>query len=296
MEHNNKSSSEEPSIRDLINRQFEILQLCAKKDDIDDIKKSITAHNVAINNKIEDINKQVDEVSTTSQQNATNIEQFQINIEILKQDHLKNNVCISGVPINLIKNDNSAEIVIEIAKKMGLEHTKTQFTSYTVANKKFIVVHYHNFEHKNNLITAIRTKRSLMVEEVFVQHKSNSQIYINDQLTPYFSKIYLMARTEKRDNKLAWVSSYGGKIKARKIISETPLLITSEKQLQALIDTENTIISTDSAQITDVTAIATTSTQNPSSKNQRTHTKNLRSKRGADTHSNEQNSGKKQKH
>lgn len=89
MPYTNSNDENEPSLRDLINRQFEILQQCAKKDDIDDIKRSIISHNEEINIKIEHINKQVVEVSTANQQNANEIEQLQTNIEILKQEHTK---------------------------------------------------------------------------------------------------------------------------------------------------------------------------------------------------------------
>lgn len=78
-----------------------------------------------------------------------------------------------------------------------------------------------------------------MVEEVFAT-TSNSQIYINEYLTPYFNRLFLIARTAKRDGKLASASSFGGRIRARKSIDDAPILIVSESQLQALIDADDT--------------------------------------------------------
>lgn len=150
----------------------------------------------------------------------------------------------------MVSNENTAELVIAIAKTLGVEMNKNNFSSYPVANKKFVIVHFYNLRSKQQILGKIRIKKSLMAEEVF-NGASNSQIYLNDHLTPYFNKIYLMARNGKKDGKLASASSYGGKIRARKSPNDAPILITSEIQLQALIDTENTINSLQSQQHAD---------------------------------------------
>lgn len=89
-----------------------------------------------------------------------------------------------------------------------------------------------------------------MVEEVF-KMKLNSQIYLNDHLTPYFNNLYLIARTAKRDGKLASATSHGGKIRARKNANDAPIVITSENQLQTLIEMESGDSSIDSIQPVD---------------------------------------------
>lgn len=40
-----------------------------------------------------------------------------------------------------------------------------------------------------------------MTEELFDDTESNSQIYISDQLTPYFAKIFQLARVAKKKEK-----------------------------------------------------------------------------------------------
>lgn len=49
----------------------------------------------------------------------------------------------------------------------------------------------------------------------------------------------MQARTAKNEKKLASASSYGGKIRARKRADDVPLVITSERQLQWLIDSDD---------------------------------------------------------
>lgn len=165
------------------------------------------------------------------------IEILEANIEVLKQEQLKNNICISGVPSNKFANDaNTNNIVLTIANALGLEYNHSQSSSYAVANNKFIIAHFFNLKHKQALLNKIRIKKSLMVEEVFgTNSNSNSQIYLNDHLTPYFNKLYLVARNAKKDGKLASASSYGGKIRARVSADDAPTTILSQRQREALI-------------------------------------------------------------
>lgn len=134
----------------------------------------------------------------------------------------------------MINITNTNDIVIAIAKALGIELTQTQFTSYAVTNNKFVIAQFHNHKLKQTLINKIRVKKSLMAEEVFGSN-SNSQIYLNDHLTPYYNKLYLLARNAKRDGKLASASSYGGKIRVRVSIDDAPTVIVCESQLNILI-------------------------------------------------------------
>lgn len=104
------------------------------------------------------------------------------------------------------------------------------------------------------MISKMRAKRSLLVEEVF-ELTSNSQIYINDHLTPYFNKLHQISRMAKRDGKLATTSAIGGKIRVRKCIDDVSIHITTESQLRAIIDIEITNNST-------VSSLATEGTNN----------------------------------
>lgn len=221
------SHTTEPTLADV----FTLLQKCASKEDINDIKAHVTTYKEQTDAKLGELKQQVNDATTTSNYNAEKIEILQASIETLKQDQLKNNICVSGVPVQLITNDNTADVVVSIADILGIKLAKNQFTSYAVANKKFIIIRFHNYKHKSQLLLRIRAKKSLMVEEVF-GNKSNSQIYLNDHLTPYFNHLYLLARTAKKNNTIASATSYGGRIRVRKFINDAPHTITCERQLQ----------------------------------------------------------------
>lgn len=229
---------------------FEMMQQCANKNDIQDIKIQISAQKEESAVKIAAVNVRIDDVVSVSESNTERIEQLEAKFEVLKQDQLKNNICISGVPCETVEQTNTAEITIAIAKTLGVTIERNHFTSYPVAGNKFIIVIMHNNKHKQTLLNKIRVRKSLMVQEV-LDVVSNSQIYLNDHLTPYFNRLYMIARKAKKEGNLASASSYGGKIRARKSLDDAPMVITSEKQLLKLmssadVDTDNSSIQLDS--------------------------------------------------
>lgn len=86
-----------------------------------------------------------------------------------------------------------------------------------------------NVKDKLAMVSSVREKKSLLVEEVFGQTESNNRIFLNDHLTPYFNRLFILARKAKSEGLLASVTSYGGKIKIRKSNNDTPIIIYTEK-------------------------------------------------------------------
>lgn len=249
---NTKSKMCEPTLADL----YELMSRCSSKEDIGDIKSYITEYKRETDEKIDEVNQKVENAVLVGSQNADKIDTLQASIEVLKQDQLKSNVCVSGVPPQLIGNSSTSDIIIRIAQVLGISINNNNFSSYAIANNKFIIVRFFNLKHKQQLINKIRVKRSLMVEECF-EGTSNSQIYVNDHLTPYFNKLYLIARNAKKEGKLASATSFGGTIKARKNANDAPVTITYERQLLILIETEDAL-STDNIQQADVMELSPT--------------------------------------
>lgn len=210
--NNTTMASETPALT--INDLAVMIQRNATKEDIQAIVTArIDAHEHQTNKKFEEIRQQVDSVNDSNNANANRIEELQATVESLKQEQIKNNICFSGVPPNQITDINTAQIVINIAKALNVTITNNQFTSYAVANKKFIIAHFYSYKCKRDLLMSVRTKQSLMVEEVFAT-QSNSQIYLNDHLTPYYNKLHILAREAKKSGEagygqfVRWQNSY----------------------------------------------------------------------------------------
>lgn len=187
-----------PTVQTII----ELLSKCASKDDADDIKQSINTYTNEINQKIEHVEDRINIVSNANQQNTDEIDVLRASIELLTQDQLKNNICVSGVPPTDTNNENAIDKIIAIAKTLGIDITRNNLSAQSIANNQFIIARFYNYKHKQQILAKIRIKKSLMVEEVF-HVASKSQIYLNDHLTPYFNKLYLIAREAKRDGKIA---------------------------------------------------------------------------------------------
>lgn len=254
---------------------FNILK--ATKEDIGGISERLDTLTNETNAKIQHIQTSVEAVTLQSSENSDRIDRLEASIEQIKQDQLRNNLCISGVPPEMINGNNTAELVIQIARKLNVELAKGQFSSYAIVENKFIIARFFNIKHKQQLHNKVRAKRSLMVEEVF-DFASNSQIYLNDHLTPHMNKLFLIARKAKFAGHLASVSSLGGKIRAKKRASDAPTVIVSEKQLQTLIQMDDSVASVDSIQLVD--ELFTSNTLSSSSTSHTTQTQhNTQSKR-----------------
>lgn len=267
---NQVSGKGKEAVEETLSKIASLLGETAKKDDIDGLKTQITNFT---NEEIVKLRNTVSEVESKASVHQDQISLLQANVEILKQDHLKNNVSIAGIPVDLVDNSNCAEIIINIAAKIGVELSNHQFTAHTVANRRFVIVQFYDLKYKQMIINQLRMGKKLIVKEVFANASmNNAQIFVNDHLTPYFNKLYMMARNAKKEGKLHTVSSYNGKIKVRKHSDDLPILITNESQLQLLINMEASDIvdlSSDNSQLVGESNNASTSTR----KSEKTKTK-----------------------
>lgn len=226
-----QSKNPEPTIRDVI----ALLQNSVpSKIDMETMKQEILAAQDENKKKIEIVEQQVDVLTNQSSSNAGKITQLEETIQILQQDKLKNNISISGVPLN---NDiNATDALLKIASALQIDIVNNDFSAYATSNKKFIVVMFNNYMLKQSFINKMRIKKSLFVEEVFSEIKSNSQIYINEHLTKYFNDLFLNARSAKKEGKLTSVTSSGGKIRVRKNPTDPAKIVTNADQLKTIIE------------------------------------------------------------
>lgn len=82
------------------------------------------------------------EVKTNNVEQNNRIEWLEINMELMKQDRLKNNICISGVPVDITNNRNISDIVSSIGNKLGYEVNSSLFMSTTLNISKNLLTRY----------------------------------------------------------------------------------------------------------------------------------------------------------
>lgn len=219
-----------PTMRDII----ALLGNTATKQDITEIKNQISAYHDEHSAKISKIEAELTDVVSIISENSDKINELECTIEMLKQDKLKNNVCISGMPSGW--DGNSTNFIMAMGTKLGLELVESNFNSYTTFNGKFIVASFYNFADKERLLGKMRIKKSLMAEEIVPNLRSNNRININEHLTPFNSGLFAMARRAKHEGKLATATSYGGRIRVKKHAEDMPVIIHSKTQLESIIE------------------------------------------------------------
>lgn len=88
-----KNNMPEPTLNDLAL----MIQRNATKEDIETIITTrLDSYQQITDEKIEVIKQQVDTVTDMYNENTERIDELQATVETLKQDQLKNNICISG--------------------------------------------------------------------------------------------------------------------------------------------------------------------------------------------------------
>lgn len=154
---------------------------------------------------------------------------LQIDLEVMKQERLRNNLRIIGLPS--VAFQTPSETIAKINAVLNIDITTSEFTAYSDKNKSSIIVSYVSYSHKRRFMDVLKERKSLLVRDVFPVIDSTEQIYVNDHLTPYFANLFRIAWKAKKDGKLFSVSSLGGKVRIRQRDSDELVTVNSELQL-----------------------------------------------------------------
>lgn len=207
--------------------------------DIQDVLNLIKQCNQDTNNKIEEsvlgIKKDVDYLKDESQNNKKKVNELEKNIEILKQDKLKNNVKISGLPNT---NIDPTALTYNICNILDIELTDDDFIAYKTKTANFVIIQFESYRKKSLFLRKMFERKNLMTEEIFNDIKSNEQIYVSDQLTPYFARVFQTVRQAKKDGNIHSASSRGGKIRIKVTENSQFQFVFSEYEINQLVNDE----------------------------------------------------------
>lgn len=195
------------------------------QNEIADIQSNITSHTNRIDAIVNDIN---------ALRSDNQLDEIRLQLELIKQDRLRNNLRLTGLPPVAFEDPVDTIMQIESVLKIGL--IISDFTAYADRHKSSLIVSFSSFTFKRMFTNELHRRKSLLVEEVFPSLKSNSNIYSNDQLTPYFAKLFQTAWQAKKDGLIHSASSLGGRIKVKLNESSQPISIETEQQLNDLLN------------------------------------------------------------
>lgn len=205
------------------NKNIENIQ-STLQNEIADINTNITNHT----NRIEKIETEIEAINNDKQ-----LDEIRLQLELIKQDRLRNNIRLTGLPPVAFEDPVDTIMQIESVLKIGL--IASDFTAYADRHKSSLIVSFSSHTFKRMFTNELHSRKSLLVEEVFPSIQSNSNIYSNDQLTPYFAKIFQAAWQAKKEGIIYSASSLGGKIKVKVNETSRITIIETEQQLNDLV-------------------------------------------------------------
>lgn len=204
---------------DFMNHQFEEF----KKDNVE-FKKCLTSLNILQieHNKLK-----------------TQVANINYRLNIYEQKELENNAVISGIPLQ-DGDENIKEIVIEVGRAVGCAIKNDDVVNcYRKKSEKnnnsIIVVQFNNKSKKNELLTKRKEGGNLYLRATKLKGEKNSQIYINEQRTPYSLKLYSEATTLKKKKGYKYVWFKDGAVLVRREADSRVTEIRNEEDIAKLL-------------------------------------------------------------
>lgn len=226
-----------------INSKLDAILTCvsAVRDELSDYKKSNDANINTINVRVDANDEKLAELERklaaleSARPNETNIVK---DSELLKQQQLKNNICFHGIPLK--ENENLHDIVKAIGSaikvKIGPNDViSVHRTKPSQRSPGLIIVKLSSYEKKMEIMKAKRTKEKLFASQLKMKlEPANKMIFINHQMTPYYSTLFYKAKAAAVDGRLknCWI---GGGCLCLRLTDNTQTVVKSCDELEAIV-------------------------------------------------------------
>lgn len=208
------------------------------KQDSKALKNSLDGKFAAIETELGSTNGRVDCIETRMRNLETKVESAQYERELQKQQLLKNNLSIFGCP--KLENENIRATAVKILNAFGCDFNNNDFAAvYRLDGKspKFstIIVKMHDFGKKLMALNS-KAKKPVKLNDIAATTSSqvNSQIYINNHVTPFFGRLLAAGRQATKDEIIhsCWIGASGCLIKMKE--DSKPLNIRSMDEIAAI--------------------------------------------------------------
>lgn len=191
------------------------------KQDSKSLKKSIDAKFEAVSTELGAHSSRFADIEERMSQYETKIASAQYDRELHKQQQLKCNISIFGYP--KLEKENLKETAIKIFKAFNCDFTACDFAAvYRTEGRssKFssIVVKFHDFNKKLMALNS-KAKKPVKLNDITggTTNNINSQIYLNNHVTPFFGRLLAAGRQATKDEVIhsCWIGATGCLIKAK---------------------------------------------------------------------------------
>lgn len=250
----------------------------------EEFHKSNDSLKQALVGKIDDSNKRITTTEDTIKRHNTRIDKIEHKLddflysaakqehtsELNKQNALKNNLCLVGIPRT--DGENLRGYVNKICTKIGVLCGDDILDVYRVknVNSNIIIVKIATHATKMKIVTGKKDKKIVLAD--IVQNGSKTvQIFINNQFTPFFSNFNKIGRDAIKQKKInsCWLTKLGFVVKKTETAKQT--MIYSEADLIDIINADDDVAVAETAlkrslDISDSSPLAGQSIHQPSSK------------------------------
>lgn len=247
-----KTTNSKPKQKSADDRHAELMDLLSNiKAQNSDTKNEISSFKRTIDNKF----KTVDGEIKSQGQRVCSMErkiadmESQMNVvkyerELSKQQQLKNNISIHGLPIS--ENENAIKTALLVFAAFGLNFSEQNITaayraSGAASATRSIIVKFAEFKDKLSVLNA-KTKKPVTMKDV-VQcsgELQNRSIYLNNHVTPFFAKLLAAGRNGVKSEQLhsCWIGTDGCLIKVKE--GDSPKIVKSLTELEAITGSSGT--------------------------------------------------------
>ncbi|KAL1453430.1 hypothetical protein WDU94_007570 [Cyamophila willieti] len=142
----------------------------------------------------------------------------------------RNKVEISNIPTTMT---NTNEVVAKVLEKVNGE--KIDEKSYGTEIRKYenqvnVIVQFESVVQRDKIVKKKRAERTVKLGEV-MNNGDETNIYINESLTPYYAKLYAEAKKIKREKNYAFIWIRDGKILMKKTEQSRPMRLMAMEDL-----------------------------------------------------------------
>lgn len=213
----------------------------------------IQANDTKVNDVIDKANANSDRISELERQMAALVQNHGANKNIRnegvsngtfsdeksKQSSLRNNICIQG--ISQRENENLDDIVQAVCTVLKISLQRNEYsTAYrtkgSAKSPGFIIVRLTDFSKKMEILKAKRSIQRLSSAQLRVEGLSDSIIYVNNHVTPFFGKMLASGRKAVQSKQLHSIWLAKECIRAMKTATSDHILVANMSELDTLIN------------------------------------------------------------
>lgn len=188
------------------------------KDDLVEVHKTINEKFGSVKKELNVHKSRINTVEERLLAVETELSNSVFNNELSKQQQLKDNLTIFGIPME--KSENVFKLAISVFKAIGCDFTSTDFKSVhrTKARSEkmsSIIVKFCDFDNKLKVLNA-KNSKTVTLKDIIPKHaQAKNIVFVNNHVTPFFAKLMALGRQAVKNKTIhsCWIGSAGCMIK-----------------------------------------------------------------------------------